>query len=190
MKNLKFLWLGVSLILLISSYLMNLSNIERVRNLKIELKQTVDYAQCLETELDKSRTNYNDLLFEYDTDFIEYYHYSEFDSRDSPGSGKKLKESFKEKFELFTKIYGEEVGINSGYRTPSHNKRVGGATHSAHKDGTAADISCRDDADKYRMVYAAMQAGFPRIGIGSTFIHLDNKNEKDYRIWLYDKKRK
>lgn len=40
---------------------------------------------------------------------------------------------------LRTKI-GRPVIINSGYRTPEHNKRVGGAKYSYHMRGMAADI--------------------------------------------------
>ncbi len=35
------------------------------------------------------------------------------------------------------------VIINSGYRTPTHNKRVGGASKSQHLYGKAADIVVR-----------------------------------------------
>ena len=37
----------------------------------------------------------------------------------------------------------EKVGairVNSGYRTPAHNKQIGGATNSQHCKGEAADI--------------------------------------------------
>lgn len=36
--------------------------------------------------------------------------------------------------------FGAAVSINSAYRTPAHNKAVGGATGSQHVKGTAADI--------------------------------------------------
>ena len=36
--------------------------------------------------------------------------------------------------------FGRAVTINSAYRTPTHNKRVGGASNSQHVKGTAADI--------------------------------------------------
>ena len=36
--------------------------------------------------------------------------------------------------------FGRPVTINSAYRTPTHNKRVGGASNSQHVKGTAADI--------------------------------------------------
>ena len=36
--------------------------------------------------------------------------------------------------------FGRPVTINSAYRTPAHNKRVGGVSASQHVKGTAADI--------------------------------------------------
>ena len=35
---------------------------------------------------------------------------------------------------------GQTIKINSGYRSPSHNKKIGGAKDSQHLRGTAADI--------------------------------------------------
>lgn len=37
---------------------------------------------------------------------------------------------------------GGSVTINSAYRTPSHNAKIGGATKSKHIEGKAADIVC------------------------------------------------
>ena len=37
---------------------------------------------------------------------------------------------------------GSSITVNSGYRTPSHNKKVGGSDTSKHMQGKAADIVC------------------------------------------------
>jgi uncharacterized protein YcbK (DUF882 family) len=37
---------------------------------------------------------------------------------------------------------GMPISINSGYRSPAHNQRVGGAANSTHLRGLAADIRC------------------------------------------------
>lgn len=34
--------------------------------------------------------------------------------------------------------------VNSGYRSESHNRAIGGAKHSKHREGTAFDISCQN----------------------------------------------
>ena len=47
------------------------------------------------------------------------------------------------KLEKLRAYGGFTIHINSGYRTPSYNKKIGGASHSQHIYGTAADISVR-----------------------------------------------
>lgn len=37
-------------------------------------------------------------------------------------------------------LLGKPIIINSGYRTPAHNRAIGGAAHSFHLSGMAADI--------------------------------------------------
>ena len=39
-------------------------------------------------------------------------------------------------------ILGSPIRITSGYRSPALNAAIGGAKHSAHKDGYAADFIC------------------------------------------------
>jgi uncharacterized protein YcbK (DUF882 family) len=38
---------------------------------------------------------------------------------------------------------GEPIHLNSGYRTPAHNKKVGGESNSFHMRAMAADITCK-----------------------------------------------
>ncbi|MBO7068601.1 MAG: peptidase M15 [Bacteroidaceae bacterium] len=40
---------------------------------------------------------------------------------------------------------GMPIVVNSGYRCPLHNARVGGVTNSQHMRGEAADVSCEDN---------------------------------------------
>jgi uncharacterized protein YcbK (DUF882 family) len=35
---------------------------------------------------------------------------------------------------------GQRITINSGYRSPAHNRKIGGAINSTHMQGMAADI--------------------------------------------------
>ena len=82
--------------------------------------------------------------------------------------------------------------ITSGFRTPSHNAYVGGvqpglkSKGSSHLFGYAADIAATDSRTKYIIVDSLLQAGFNRIGIAKTFIHVDNDPDKDPNvIWTY-----
>ena len=75
--------------------------------------------------------------------------------------------------------FGRAVTINSGYRTPAHNRKVGGAAYSQHLYGTAADITVK--GVKPRDVAAYAETLLPNtggIGIYSTFTHIDVRKVK------------
>ena len=83
-------------------------------------------------------------------------------------------------------IAGIPFHINSSWRDEDTNQRVGGKPNSAHLRGNAVDIACANSSDRYLIVDAAMAAGFTRIGIGNTFVHLDvDKDLPDNVIWTY-----
>ena len=64
--------------------------------------------------------------------------------------------------------------INSGFRCPAHNKKVGGEENSSHLRGHAADIKVRSSRARHQILQALFLLGFNRIGIYPTFIHVDN----------------
>ena len=72
---------------------------------------------------------------------------------------------------------GKPIIINSGYRTPEYNKKVGGAQNSYHMQGKAADIQVNGikPAD---LAKKAEKVGFDGIGIYKTFIHVDTRGYK------------
>lgn len=75
--------------------------------------------------------------------------------------------------------FGKPVTINSAYRTPTYNKKVGGATFSQHCHGTAADI--RVAGVSPRQVAAYVETLMPDkggIGIYSNFTHIDVREVK------------
>lgn len=116
----------------------------------------------------------------------KYFQPEEFDSPDIDSGGEKMDYHFMKMLDLARYHYKRKMVITSGYRTPSHNKAVGGVRNSAHVKAMAADISCRDSISRYLLIKALMQAGFTRIGIASTFIHVDNDitNSRNV-IWTY-----
>ena len=75
--------------------------------------------------------------------------------------------------------FGKAVNINSAYRTPTYNKKVGGATHSQHLYGTAADIRISGVKPKDVAAYAeTLLPGTGGIGIYSNFTHIDVRETK------------
>lgn len=77
------------------------------------------------------------------------------------------------------------ITITSGYRSPAHNRKVGGSSNSRHLEGRAVDVNVWMDgkrvASKYVMC-AAQDLGFIGIGyISPTAAHLDFKTGAKYR---------
>lgn len=70
-------------------------------------------------------------------------------------------------------LAGVPFVINSGYRCPQHNENVGGVVNSSHTFGYAADIKITDTANRYKILTALLEAGFERVGVYRTFIHVD-----------------
>ena len=76
--------------------------------------------------------------------------------------------------------------INSGCRCYTHNKNVGGVATSEHLSGEASDIRSRNSVERFKIVDAAICAGFRRIGIGKEFVHVgDGKDKPQEVLWLY-----
>ena len=110
----------------------------------------------------------------------------EFDSPDEPGSGSNMQKDFLDKLDAAREIANVPFVINSGYRSQARNKKVGGVKNSSHTTGWAADIACSNSRDRYITVNALMSAGFNRIGIGDTFIHVDCDPKKSENVmWTY-----
>jgi hypothetical protein len=70
--------------------------------------------------------------------------------------------------------------INSGYRTPEYNKKVGGVPDSFHIQGMAADIVVKGLTPK-QVATEARKAGFRGIISYATFTHVDVRQTPYYR---------
>jgi len=77
--------------------------------------------------------------------------------------------------------------ISSGVRCREHNRQIGGVDSSAHVKGHAADIDNADTSqERFAILHALLKAGFTRIGIAKTFIHVDDDPDKPAGVvWLY-----
>lgn len=88
----------------------------------------------------------------------ENFHLNEFASKDGAETPCEAQVNLKE-LALNLQALRDELGlpivINSGYRSPAHNKRVGGAKSSQHLLGKAADI--RVPGVEAREVYAKIE---------------------------------
>lgn len=117
---------------------------------------------------------------------ILHFNASEFDSPDKQGSGYMMSLDFVRKLDKLRDAVKVPLAIHSGYRTPDHNAKVGGVDSSAHECGHAADIAAPTSQLRFAIVEAAMRLGFRRIGVGATFVHIDDDITKAQDVvWLY-----
>lgn len=82
--------------------------------------------------------------------------------------------------QLIRDHFGGSVHVNSGYRCPDHNKKVGGSATSHHMRGMAADIRVQG-ATPTQVARYAESIGVQRIGLYDCFVHIGSDNRK--RFW-------
>lgn len=72
--------------------------------------------------------------------------------------------------------FGTAVTINSAYRTPDYNAKQGGAAHSQHCYGTAADITVKGKTPAQVAAYAReIMPDWGGVGIYTSFTHIDTR---------------
>ena len=82
-------------------------------------------------------------------------------------------------------LAGTPFSLTSAYRCPKHNKAVGGVPTSAHTRGYAVDIRCVDSHSRFVMLQALLEAGFRRVELAPTWIHVDNDPDKPRDVAFY-----
>lgn len=129
---------------------------------------------------------------------IKHFSSSEFDTPGEPGTGVNMDAEFMQRLDAARRIAGVPFAITpgGGYRSAKYNadlvkRNPNASARSLHKDGRAADIAV-PNGDAHRrgvIVGALIAAGFERVGIAQTFVHVDDGTEDDGRrtpaIWIY-----
>ena len=85
--------------------------------------------------------------------------------------------------EIIRAFYNKPIKVNSGYRSPSHNKSVGGSVKSQHLLGKAADlviegISPEELAKGIQVLIDNNKISEGGIGIYNSFTHYDIRGTK------------
>jgi uncharacterized protein YcbK (DUF882 family) len=119
----------------------------------------------------------------------EHFNLKEFECRDGsetpPDIITNLQE-LAENLEIIRAEIGYPIEIVSGYRSPSHNKKVGGAKDSQHLTGKAADIIARDKSpyDLFAIISKLQMEGRIKLGglhLYSGYVHFDIRGH--YARW-------
>lgn len=108
---------------------------------------------------------------------------SEFDSRDGAIMPVEVLRNIKDlakQLQVLRDYTGRAITINSGYRSPSHNAKIGGVPDSQHVKGRAADIvvSGYTSAQTKAVIEELIASGKMKqggIGLYSSFVHYDTR---------------
>lgn len=91
--------------------------------------------------------------------------------------------SFMDRLQTARDLAGVPFKINSAYRSVEYELKKKRTGKSMHCLGRAVDIKCVDSGSRYVILGALIRAGFRGIGIGSTFIHVDDRDVS--LLWTY-----
>jgi len=114
------------------------------------------------------------------------FDWSEFESRDGAPMPPDVKENIQElakNLEVIREAVGRPLKINSGYRSPAWNKKVGGVSGSQHQKGRAADLvsSGVTPSQLHAIILDLIIKGkIKEGGVGKygTFVHYDIRGTK------------
>lgn len=95
-----------------------------------------------------------------------------------------------QQLQLLRDYTGRPITINSAYRSPEHNAKIGGVKTSQHLLGKAADITIQSlkPAEVYRIIEDLIDMGEMLqggLGLYDTFVHYDIRKTK--ARWNYAK---
>lgn len=80
--------------------------------------------------------------------------------------------------------YGKPMFINSGYRCPELNEKVGGVATSQHVKGQAADVGCSDPLALARLA-KKMRIDYDQMGVYPTFVHFSYRADGENRNQIF-----
>jgi len=89
---------------------------------------------------------------------------------------------FIEKLDFARLLADTPFKINSAIRCEKHNRDSKGSPTSSHMHGLAVDIRADDSRTRFKVLYGLIKAGFNRIGVYETFIHVDDDRSKNSNL--------
>jgi uncharacterized protein YcbK (DUF882 family) len=114
---------------------------------------------------------------------MKYFNESEFSEFD------KMDKALLIMLDNLREVYGYPIKLTSTYRSPEHPIEAKKAKPGEHAYGAAVDIACVGGEATYKLVKAAIEVGFTRIGISrkNNFVHVGVGYEgaPPITIWTY-----
>jgi len=114
---------------------------------------------------------------------MKYFNESEFKEFD------KMDKALLIMLDSLREAYGYPIKLTSTYRSPEHPIEAKKTKPGEHAYGAAVDIACVGGEATYRLVKAAIEVGFTRIGISrkNNFVHVGvgYDGAPPVTIWTY-----
>jgi len=111
-----------------------------------------------------------------------WQHFSPYELRSRGNGALKIRVDALDALERAREAAGRPFIINSAYRDPLYNARIGGAPMSRHKAGDAFAIALSNHDDRHALEALLRRCGFNAIGRYRTFVHADARGGRD-RFW-------
>lgn len=116
----------------------------------------------------------------------ENFSLPEFASKDGAAFPEEVKTNLAElakNLQVLRNHFGRAVTVTSGYRSPAHNIRIGGASDSFHVRGMAADLQIAGVAPRlvYNAIELLIKSGKMKeggLGLYSGWVHYDIRGRK------------
>jgi uncharacterized protein YcbK (DUF882 family) len=114
---------------------------------------------------------------------MKYFNEYEFNNFD------KMDPKLLEMLDNLRETYGYPITLTSTYRSPQHPIEARKSSPGEHTYGAAVDIACVGGEATYKLVKAAIEVGFTRIGISrkNNFVHvgIGYDSAPPMTIWTY-----
>ena len=114
---------------------------------------------------------------------MKYFTESEFNEFE------KMNPELLEKLDQLREAYGYPIKLTSTYRSPDHPIEAKKTKPGEHAYGAAVDIACVGGEATFKLVKAAIEVGFTRIGVSrkNNFVHVGvgYDGAPPITIWTY-----
>ena len=114
---------------------------------------------------------------------MKYFTESEFNQFE------KMNPKLLEMLDQLREAYGYPIKLTSTYRSPNHPIEAKKEKPGEHSHGAAVDIACVGGEATFKLVKAAIEVGFKRIGISrkNNFVHvgIGYPGAPETTIWTY-----